>query len=519
MAAAMPPDGQGEVSRGHSSPAYLGEGPNSVLKEQDWAHSMGVERQQGSGKQQDLFDEVLKATLRHGVSGKGGTGAGTFEERQSPAAWAEPLALTRCLMEEVASSANLNRAYKRVKANKGAPGVDGMTVGDLRGWIADNRERLIVSLLDGSYRPQPVRGVEIPKPEGKGVRQLGIPTVVDRLVQQAILQVLEPLLDPGFSASSFGFRPGRGAHDALHQAREYVADGRTIVVDIDLEKFFDRVNHDMVMARLSRRIGDIGLLGIIRRFLQAGMLADGVCIERQEGTPQGGPLSPLLANLLLDDLDKELEKRGHRFCRYADDCNIYVRSEAAGQRVMASVTAFLEGKLRLRVNREKSAVAPVEERSFLGHRIWRAGSLGIAPKSLARMKDRLRAITRRNRGIALAAMIAQVNAFTTGWVAYFRHARAQSALDRLDQWLRRKLRCVRLKQCKRVKSIADFLQERGVPEWRAWILALSGKGWWRLAGSPQAAQAMTIAWFDRHGLVSLANRHTALNIIGNRRGT
>jgi RNA-directed DNA polymerase len=511
-------DGSGEVSRGHSSRA-TGEGPNSVIKEQDWVYSMGVERQQGSGKQLDLFDEALKASLRHGVTGKGGTGAGTFEERQSPAAWAEPLALAHTMMEQVASSSNLNRAYKRVKANKGAPGVDGMTVADLRGWIADNREGLIVSLLDGSYRPKPVRGVEIPKPGGKGVRQLGIPTVVDRLVQQAISQVLEPLLDPTFSASSFGFRPGRGAHDALRQARQYVADGYEIVVDLDLEKFFDRVNHDILISRLSRRIGDKRLLGIIRRFLAAGMLANGVCIERQEGTPQGGPLSPLLANLLLDDLDKELERRGHRFCRYADDCNIYVKSQAAGERVMASVTAFLEGRLRLRVNREKSAVAPVGERQFLGHRLGKGGRLGIAPVSLARMKARLRAITRRNRGIALAAMIAQVNAFTTGWVTYYRHAQAQSALQKIDGWLRKKLRCVRLKHCKRTMPIANFLQECGVPEWRAWILALSGKGWWRLAGSPQAAEAMPTAWFDRQGLVSLAQHHRALNITGNRRGT
>ncbi|OWQ93995.1 group II intron reverse transcriptase/maturase [Sphingopyxis bauzanensis] len=330
---------------------------------------------------------------------------------------------------------------------------------------------------------------------------------------------MEPSLDPGFSGSSYGFRPGRSAHDALRQARDYVADGYGTVVDLDLEQFFDRVNHDILLARLSRRIGDTRLLAIIRRFLQAGMLVNGVCIERQEGTPQGGPLSPLLANLLLDDLDKELERRGHRFCRYADDCNIYVRSKAAGQRVMASVTAFLEGKLRLRVNREKSAVAPVEERQFLGHRLGMGGRLGIAPKSLARMKERLRAITRRNRGIALTTMIAQVNAFTTGWVTYYRHAQAQHALRQIDSWLRRKLRCVRLKQCKRTISIANFLQEAGVPEWRAWVLALSGKGWWRLAGSPQAAEAMTIAWFNRQGLVSLAHHHAALNITGNRRGT
>lgn len=480
---------------------------------------MGVERQQGSEKQLDLFDEALKASLRHGVSGKGGTGAGTIEERQAPAAWAETLALTCNMMEQVASSANLNQAYKRAKANKGAPGVDGMTVADLRGWIADNRERLIVSLLDGSYRPQPVRGVEIPKPGGKGVRQLGIPTVLDRLVQQAILQVLEPLFDPTFSDSSYGFRPGRSAHDALCRAREYVSEGHRIVVDLDLEKFFDRVNHDVAMSRLARRIGDKRLLGIIRRFLQAGMLANGVHVERQEGTPQGGPLSPLISNLLLDDLDKELERRGHRFCRYADDCNIYVRSQAAGERVMASVTAFLEGRLMLRVNRQKSAVASVGERRFLGYRLSATGSLGIAPESLARMKDRLRQITRRNRGISPGAMIAQVNAFITGWVTYFRHAQAQTTLRELDKWLRRKLRCVRLKQCKRTMAIATFLRTCGVPEWRAWLLALSGQGWWRMAGSPQAAESMTIAWFDQQGLISLANHHAALNIAGNRRGT
>ncbi len=477
---------------------------------------MVVKKRQGGGDQMDLFDEALKAALRHDVPGEGGTGSGTSEERQATTAWDQNRALTQHLMEKVASSANLNQAYKRVKANGGAPGVDGMTVADLRPWIADNRERLIASLLDGSYRPQSVRGKEIPKPGGKGVRKLGIPTVVDRLVQQAFLQVLEPILDPTFSASSFGFRPGRGAHDALHQAREYVADGYTVVVDFDLEKFFDRVNHDILMSRLARRIGDKRMLGIIRRFLQAGMMTDGAVIERHEGTPQGGPLSPILANLLLDDLDKELERRGHRFCRYADDSNVYVRSLAAGERVMASVTTFLEGRLRLKVNREKSAVAPVGERQFLGHRLSPEGNLGIAPKSLDRAKEHLRKITRRNRGIPLTRMIDEVNAFTTGWVTYFRHARSKDALRHLDGWLRRKLRCVRLKPCKRTKTVADFLQENGVPEWRAWLLALSGKGWWRMAGSPQASEAMPNAWFKSIGLVALVDHHAALNTAGNR---
>jgi RNA-directed DNA polymerase len=477
---------------------------------------MGVKRQQGSGDQKDLFDEALMAALRHGKTGDGGTRSGASEEPQALTAWEQQRALTNALMERVASSANLNQAFKRVKANKGAAGTDGMTVGELLPWLRANRETLIAALLDGSYQPKTVRGVEIPK-NGGGVRQLGIPTVVDRLVQQAIAQVLEPILDPMFSASSFGFRPGRGAHHALAQAQTYVADGRAIVVDLDLEKFFDRVNHDILMARLARHIGDKRLLRIIRRFLQAGMMHGGVVIERHEGTPQGGPLSPLLANLLLDDLDKELEQRGHRFCRYADDCNIYVRSEAAGERVMASVVAFLEGKLRLKVNREKSAAAPVEERSFLGHRLLRGGRLGLAPKSLARAKERIRLITRRNRGIALARMVSEVNSFTAGWVTYFRHAACKRALSDLDDWLRRKLRCVRLKQCKRAKPIANFLKERGVPARRAWLLAASGKGWWPLAKSPQAHEAMTLSWFEEIGLVSLSNRYAGLTAAGNRR--
>lgn len=479
---------------------------------------MGAKRQQGSADQGDLLDEALKAALRHGEIGKGGTGPGTTEEPQTPTAWDHERALTQHLMEAVIGSANLNLAYKRVKANDGAPGVDGMTVKALLGWIAVNREALIASLLDGSYKPQPVRGVSIPKPGG-GERQLGIPTVVDRLVQQAITQVLEPILDPTFSASSFGFRAGRSAHDALRQARGYVADGYEIVVDLDLEKFFDRVNHDILMSRLARRIGDKRLLRIVRRFLQAGMMLNGVCNERHEGTPQGGPMSPLLANLLLDDLDKELERRGRRFCRYADDCNIYVRSQAAGERVMASVTAFLEGKLRLKVNKKKSAVAPVGERQFLGHRLGKRGGLGIGRRSLDRAKDRLRDITRRNRGISLGQMVAEVNRFVVGWVAYYRDAQCRSTLRDLDGWLRRKLRCVRLKQCKGAATVAAFLRENGVRERPARQLASSGKGWWRLSLSEQAKRAMPNDWFHALGLVSMVDRFGALNPVGNRRGT
>jgi len=291
-------------------------------------------------------------------------------------------------MEQVVEADNLNQAFRRVVANKGSPGIDGMDVGQLADWIESHKQSFIASLLEGSYEPSPVRGANIPKPDG-GQRQLGIPTVIDRLVQQAMLQVLTPILDPTFSPSSHGFRPNRSAHDALHKAQEYVAEGYTTVVDIDLEKFFDRVNHDVLMNRLGRHVGDKRMLRIIGRFLRAGLMQNGVCVEREEGTPQGGPLSPLLANLMLDDLDKELEKRGHRFCRYADDCNIYVQSLQAGERVMASVTAFLEDKLRLRVNRSKSAVAHVSERQFLGHRLLNGGRLGLAPNSLKRAKERL----------------------------------------------------------------------------------------------------------------------------------
>jgi RNA-directed DNA polymerase len=479
---------------------------------------MSVERQQGRAYQLDLFDEALRKAVRPDTSGEGGTGSGMDGEQQALTALEQQRALTQNVMEEVASAANLNTAYKAVKANKGAPGVDGMTVADMKPWIAAHRDTLVAALLQGDYRPQPVKGIAIPKPGG-GTRQLGIPTVVDRLVQQAILQVLQPILDPTFSDSSFGFRPGRSAHDALARAGTYVTEGYDVVVDLDLETFFDRVNHDILMARLAQRIGDKRLLRMIRRFLEAGMMQHGVFIERHEGTPQGGPLSPLLANLLLDDLDKTLEARGHRFCRYADDCNIYVRSEAAGRRVMASVAQYLQKRLRLKVNREKSAVAPARERTFLGHRLLSDGTLGLAPKSLDRAKARIREITRRNRGVSLAQMIREVNAFTTGWVTYVRHARCRTHLQALDGWLRRRLRCVQLKHCKRTKAQADCLRRLGVPARQAWRLALSGKGWWRKALSRPAAKAMTLAWFHRQGLVSLTDHHVALQTNGNRRGT
>jgi len=454
--------------------------------------------------------EQQQDNIVHGAGGAGGTRVAADVRQQTFTAWGQQRALTDPLMEQVCEPKNLVRAYRRVRANKGKPGVDGMTVHELADWLRQNHEALTASLLDGTYQPQPVRGVQIPKPGG-GQRQLGIPVAVDRLVQQAILQVLNPIWDPTFSNSSYGFRPGRDAHMALEQARKYVAqEGHDIVVDLDLEKFFDRVNHDILMARVARRIGDKRLLRIIRRFLQAGMMQDGVCVTRDEGTPQGGPLSPLLSNLLLDDLDQELERRGHRFCRYADDCNIYVRSLAAGQRVMESVTRFLEGKLRLRVNREKSAVAPVGERKFLGHRLLLNGKLGIAPKSIQRAKEKVRQITRRNRGVSLAQVIVELNLFLVGWITYYRYAACRYELQCLDEWIRRKLRCYRLKQRKRGSSLFGFLRNLGVAATQAGRLAGSGKGSWRLALTQQMNAALSVEWFSRQELVSLVVKYDAL---------
>jgi RNA-directed DNA polymerase len=465
---------------------------------------MGASRQKVAYGQPELpgFPDVC-----HRVPATGSNpGAGGPEERQTPMARREDRTVPEDLMGRIADPANLLAALKRVRANKGSAGVDGQGVDELAGWLETGLGALRRDLLAGSYRPEPVRGVEIPKPGG-GRRQLGIPTAKDRLVQQAILQQLEPLLDPTFSESSYGFRPGRSTHDALKAGSAFVEEGRRVVVDLDLEKFFDRVNHDILMSRLARRIEDKNLLRLIRRFLQAGMMREGVCVRREEGTPQGGPLSPLLANLLLDDLDKELERRGHRFCRYADDCNIYVRTAKAGERVMESVTRFLEGKLKLKVNRAKSAVAPVGERKFLGYRLLDGGRLGIAPQSIERLKEKVRQITRRNRGASLARVVAELNRLIPGWVNYYRMAQAAGKMDKLDSWLRRKIRCLKLKQCKRAKAIAVFLLKCGLKKDDAWKIAGSGKGWWRLSKTAEIHRAMGKKWFVELGLTSFAERY------------
>jgi len=434
------------------------------------------------------------------------------EEQSSHLASTEITSLTKDLMEKICDRANLNQAYKRVKANKGAAGVDGLSVEDLSAWLAAHKTSLIESLLSGAYQPNAVRGVEIPKPGNKGHRTLGIPTVVDRLVQQAIHQVLEPLFDSTFSESSYGFRPGRSAHQALKRAQEFVQDGYDIVVDIDVEKFFDRINHDILMSRLAKRIDDKRLLKIIRRFLEAGMMKEGVCIRREEGMPQGGPLSPLLSNLLLDELDKELERRDHKFCRYADDANIYVRSQRAGERVLKSMKEFLGKRLKLKVNEEKSGCVPVDERQFLGYRLLKDGKLVIAKSSVKRLKDKIRKRTRRNLSVKLESVIAELTPLLRGWINYFQLTQWPTQARDLDSWIRRKLRCYRLKQRKRKGSIVSFLVKLGVSPRDAWDVALSDRGWWRISKWKPVHDAMNNSWFRKLGLYSLYDHPTLVKV-------
>ncbi len=407
-------------------------------------------------------------------------------------------------MEEIVGRENMMAAYRRVVANKGAAGIDRMTVEQLQPYLKEHWPRIREELLEGRYTPKPVRGVEIPKPGG-GMRQLGIPTVTDRLIQQAMHQVLTPLFDPGFSTASYGFRPGRSAHDAVLAARAHMAGGRRFVVDLDLEKFFDRVNHDTLMARVARRVEDKRVLRLIRRYLQAGLMTGGLTAVRREGTPQGGPLSPLLSNILLDDLDKELERRGHAFCRYADDCNIYVRTRRAGERVMASITRFLAERLRLTVNAAKSAVDRPWVRTFLGYTVTahKRPRLRVAAKSVGRLRSKLRATLRQGRGRSLAHTIGVLAPILRGWLQYFRLAETKGIFEELDGWMRRKLRCLLWRQWKRPRTRAKRLMQRGLDQVRAWQSAYNGHGPWWNAGASHMNDAYRAAFFDSLGLPSL----------------
>jgi RNA-directed DNA polymerase len=416
-------------------------------------------------------------------------------------------------MEEVLSRSNMLQAFHRVAGNKGAAGIDGMTVDELWTYCQDHWERHREELLSGTYRPSPVRKVEIPKPGGKGMRMLGIPTVLDRLIQQALQQVLTRLYDPMFSDSSFGFRPGRSAHQALDRAKEHIASGHRWVVDMDLEKFFDRVNHDILMSRLARQIKDKRILKLIRLYLQAGIMEGGVVSPRSEGTPQGGPLSPLLSNILLDELDKELERRGHKFVRYADDCNIYVRSRHAGERVLDGIERFLSGKLRLTVNRAKSAVDRPWNRKFLGYTFTHhhQPKFKVSPESVKRFKGRLREELRKARGRRVRSVLAKLQPVLIGWVSYYRKSEVKRTFEDLDQWLRRKLRAIYWRQWKRRYTRARELIRLGIDHVRAWKSVSNGHGPWWNAGASHMNQALPTRYFTQLGLISLVQQCTALN--------
>ena len=409
------------------------------------------------------------------------------------------------LMEAVIERSNVGSAYQKVVRNGGAPGVDGLPVESFKGWLKMHWPRVRTALLDGSYLPSAVRAVDIPKPSG-GVRTLGIPTVLDRLIQQALLQVLQPLVEPTFSASSYGFRPGRSAHQAVRAAKHYVQSGRAWVVDMDLEKFFDRVNHDILMSRVARHVDDDRVLKLIRRYLEAGLLRDGVETVRDKGTPQGGPLSPLLSNILLTDWDRELERRGHAFCRYADDCNIYVRSEVAGQRVMAAMKTFLEERLKLQVNDAKSACARPWKRTFLGYILTNAGGrirLKVAPQSVARLTGRVRELLRQGRGRSLTHTIEALNPVLRGWVGYFQLSESKTAWQGLDGWLRRRLRCLLWRQAKTRQRRTAMLRKQGLSAARAWHSGHNGQGPWWNSGASHMNHAFPKAFFDRLRLVSM----------------
>lgn len=414
-------------------------------------------------------------------------------------------ALASNLVEEICSDDNLRMAYKRVISNKGAPGIDGMTVEHFPEFIKQHKCKIVEVLKTDKYKPRPVRIVEIPKPNG-GTRKLGIPIVLDRFVQQAVYQVLEKLLDKDFSPNSYGFRKGKSAHQAVIEANRHISEGNRFVVDIDIESFFDRINHDRLMARLATYTDDKILLKLIRRFLQSGIMQNGVKEERNMGTPQGSPLSPLLANLVLDELDKELEKRGHKFCRYADDCNIFKSSRKAAERVKEYIETFLNSKMKLKVNRDKSKIGTPTKITFLGYTTGIKSSIIADKKSISRLKYKVRTFTRRTRGVSIYQIIGDLNEYIRGWKEYFKLDKRKGIYEDIDSWIRRRLRCYLLKQKKKYKTIKSWLISLGINIYDAMNLAFSSKGWWRLSISPQLSIGLPIKWFTNQGLASLQNK-------------
>jgi RNA-directed DNA polymerase len=453
--------------------------------------------------------DQIELNLGTGVEGEARSAAAEESEACTAEACLEHPAVAGPSMEAVLERENLKKALAQVKRNKGAAGVGGMTVGDLPAYLKEHWLTIRAQLLDGTYKPQPVRRVEIPKASG-GLRPLGIPTVLDRLIQQAVMQVLQADWDGTFSEASFGFRPGRSAHQAVERAQAYIASGHAVVVDIDLEKFFDQVNHDILMGLVAKRVTDKRLLKLIGGFLNAGVMEGGLVSATKEGTPQGGPLSPLLSNLMLDVLDKELEKRGHRFVRYADDCNIYVRSQKAGERVMAGIERFLEKCLKLKVNKAKSAVAKPSVRKFLGfsYTSGRQPRRRLAPQAIARFKARVRELTRRTCGCSLAQIVKELSVYLIGWRGYFGFCQTPSVLRKLDEWLRRRLRATAWKQWKHGRARFAELRRRGVGRDLAAQTAGSPHGPWRLSNSPALSLSLPNAYFRSLGLTSIAaQRH------------
>ena len=438
------------------------------------------------------------------MKSKGSTGTLNLEVHQVTPAFRIPQNLAKDIIEDVVSTTNLKRAFKAVKRNKGAPGIDKRTINEVEELLDEIIKDIQSSIIKGSFSPSCVRGVEIPKQNGK-TRLLGIPTVIDRMVQQAIVQILSPLFDPQFSDNSYGFRPERSAQAAISKATSFIKSGKSWVVDLDIEAFFDNVNHDILMSLLARSISDKRLLKLIRSFLKAGMMQNGLMSKRDIGTPQGGPLSPLLSNILLHELDRELLSRNHSFVRYADDCNIYVASKLAAQRVLDSITKFLNSKLKLKVNLTKSAASPVKERKFLGFTLFADGSVTIANDSIDRFKDKVPLITKRNRGVKFETVIRELNQASRGWFHYFKCADFPKPMSHLDSWIRRRLRSYRIKQRKRKFSIKTFLSAHGVSQQSSWSLACSRKGWWRKSLSHAAHQALNLEYFEKIGLFSLLN--------------
>ncbi len=459
-------------------------------------------------KEEDEQLSLFEGFNKPAMSTTGGNGKGTDTGVELLSELERQRILTGNLLEEVVDYRNLHKAYQQVYKNRGSSGIDKMKVEELGTWLQKNYKRLREETIKEQYRPKAVKKVMIPKPNG-GERMLGIPTVKDRLLQQAIHQVLNCYYDPLFSQSSYGFRPGRSAHDAIKQASAYIEKGKEWVVDIDLEKFFDKVNHDRLLQRISKGIGDKRLIRLIKLYLKTGIMTDGIVEQRTAGTPQGSPLSPLLSNIVLDELDKELEKRGHDFCRYADDCNIYVGSRKAGERVMESLIKFIEGKLKLKVNRKKSGVRHCSEVTFLGYTLLPGGNLRVSNESIKRLKRKIREMTKRNRGVKFEQVIKEINTVITGWTNYFQLANQWlSNIREIDGWTRRKLRCYRLKQLVRKYTVYKFLRGLGIAKNTSWNVVMYSGGWWNMSKKQAVGKAMNNKWFVQLGLQSLHQQIT-----------